>query len=85
VVVHGITGLFDVANQRQLGVMPSFAQLRDEELAAALNHVVFTLNAGQHAESPAQFAASDIAAARKVARTPAELDRTRQALSRAAR
>jgi hypothetical protein len=85
VVVHGITGQFEVANQRHLGVMPSFAQLRDDDLAAALNHVVFTLNAGQHPDAPAAFTAGDIAAARRVARTPAELDRARQALVRAAR
>ena len=85
VVVSGITGVFELANQRQLGVMPSFAGLGDESLAAALNHVVFTLNAEGVGEGVARFTGADVAAARGNARTPAELDRVRQALVRAAR
>jgi mono/diheme cytochrome c family protein len=83
VVVHGISGMFEADGQRHPGAMPSFAALRDDELAALLNHVLKTFNANALPPDFTPVAAAEIAAARAAVRSPRELGRTREALQRA--
>jgi mono/diheme cytochrome c family protein len=85
VVVHGISGVFESGGQRQFGAMTPAPALPDDDLAAILNHVLGTLNAGALPTEFPSYTAASIAAARKVARTPAELHQTKAALERAAR
>lgn len=85
VVVFGITGVFEQNGMRQLGVMPSFAALPDEKLAAALNHVVSLQRTDALPGGFAPIASAEIAAARAAARTPHDLHRAKQALERAAK
>jgi len=84
VVVHGISGVFESGGQRQFAAMTPAPNLSDAELAAVLNHVLATLNAAALPAGFAPIVPAEIAAARKVARTPAELHRTKAALERAA-
>jgi mono/diheme cytochrome c family protein len=85
VVVHGISGVFESGGQRQFGAMTPAPMLPDDDLAAVLNYVLGTLNAGALPGEFPPYTAADIAAARKVVRTPTELHQTKAALERAAR
>jgi mono/diheme cytochrome c family protein len=85
VVVHGISGVFELAGQRQFAAMTPQAKLSDEELAAVLNYVLGQLNATALADAHAPITPTEITAARQVVRTPGELHKTKGALERAAR
>ena len=85
VVVHGISGVFESGGQRQFAAMTPAPALPDDDLATILNHVLRTFNADALPGEFAPYATADIAAARKVVRTPAELHQTKAALERAAR
>jgi len=85
VVVHGISGVFESGGQRQFGAMTPAPALPDGDLAAILNHVLGTFNAGALPAEFPPYVAGDIAAARKVALTPTQLHQTKAALERAAR
>ena len=85
VVVHGISGVFESGGQRQFGAMTPAPALADGDLAAILNHVLGTFNTGALPAEFPSYVAADIAAARKVALTPAQLHQTKTALERAAR
>ena len=85
VVVHGIAGVFELGGQRQFVAMPPNATLADDQLAAALNHVLRLQNANALPADFAPIAAAEIAAARAVSRTPRDLHRTKQELERAAK
>jgi mono/diheme cytochrome c family protein len=81
VVVYGISGVFELAGQRQFAAMTPQGKLTDDELAAVLNHVLHEFN--RNDVTPADVvAASDIATARRTARTPFELHKTKIALER---
>jgi mono/diheme cytochrome c family protein len=79
VVVYGISGVFELAGQRQFAAMTPQGKLSDDELAAVLNHVLRAFNGG----AADAVVAADIAAARKTVRTPSELHKTKAALERA--
>lgn len=83
VVVHGISGVFELAGQRQFAAMPAHEKLSDDELARVLNHVLGALNATALPPGFEPLASSDIAAARSVRRTPGELHKTKAAFERA--
>ena len=85
VVVHGISGVFESGGQRQFGAMTPAPALPDGDLAAILNHVLGTFNAGALPAEFVPYAAADVAAARKVALSPAQLHQTKGALERAVR
>lgn len=85
VVVNGITGVFALDGQRQLGVMPSFATLSDTDLAAALNQVLLTFNGAALPGDFKPLTDAEIAAARTPPRTPRDLHRTKEALERVAK
>jgi mono/diheme cytochrome c family protein len=82
VVVYGISGVFELAGQRQFAAMTPQGKLTDDELAAVLNHVLHEFNR-KDVEPADIVAASDIATARRTARTPFELHKTKAALERA--
>lgn len=64
VLVSGLSGPIKVGEERFMGVMPSFAQLDDEELAAVLNTVMGEYNAAGLPAGHRPYEAADIAAAR---------------------
>ena len=76
VVVQGLQGHIVSEGQSFNSVMPSQAQLSDDELAAVLSHVVIGLG-GQSQLAP--FEAADIAAARASRLSPKALRAQRQA------
>ena len=82
VVVYGISGVFELAGQRQFAAMRPQGQLGDDELAAVLNHVLHDFN-GKDVPPAEGMVAADIAAARKSVSTPFELNKTKAALERA--
>ena len=84
VVVNGITGSFESGGRRHVGVMPSFASLPDADVAAALNQVLQVFNAAALPDDFKPLAAAEIAAARTPPRSPRDLNRTKEALERAA-
>lgn len=81
VVVYGISGVFELAGQRQFAAMTPQGKLTDDELAAVLNHVLHDFN-GKDMDTADIVAATDIATARRIARTPFELHKTKTALER---
>ena len=85
IVVHGISGVFESGGQRQFGAMTPAPALPDGDLAAILDHVLGTLNAGALPAEFPPYTAADIAAARKAPLTPAQLHQTKAALERASR
>jgi mono/diheme cytochrome c family protein len=82
VVVYGISGVFELAGQRQFAAMTPQPKLTDDELAAVLNHVLHAFNGNDIAASDAVLPA-DIAAARRSTRTPSELHKAKAAFERA--
>lgn len=73
-VVSGMAGPIVSAGEKFNDVMPGFAALSDEELAAVLAHVLGTLN---KAGPGARVAPADVAEARRRALPPAEVRRLR--------
>ena len=73
IVISGLAGKMESKGVVYEGIMPSWQQLSDAELAAVLNHVLTTFNA---AELPADFKAveaDELAAARAKKPTAREL------------
>ena len=85
VVVHGISGVFESGGQRQFGAMTPAPALPDGDLAAILDHVLGTFNAGALPAEFPRYTAAEIGAARKAPLTPAQLHQTKAALERASR
>jgi mono/diheme cytochrome c family protein len=73
-VVSGMAGPIVAAGQKFNDVMPGFAALSDDELAAVLAHVLGALN---KAGPEARVAPAELAAARGRALPPAEVRRLR--------
>lgn len=79
IVIAGLAGKMESKGVLYEGIMPSWQQLSDSELAAALNHVLATFNA---AELPAGFKpieADELAATRAKKPTAKELSAWRAA------
>ena len=85
VVVHGIAGVFELDGQRQFAAMPASAALTDEQVATVLNYVLRVQSAKTLPADFTVFTANEIAAARKVARTPKDLHRVKLELERVAK
>ncbi|WP_174285675.1 cytochrome c [Sphingomonas bacterium] len=64
VMLNGMVGQIDVDGQRIIGLMPSMAALKDQDLADLLNHAI-QLGAIAKGKKPAAFTAGEIAAIRK--------------------
>ncbi|WP_348672536.1 cytochrome c [uncultured Abyssibacter sp.] len=60
ILLHGISGAIDVAGTTYNGIMPSFAQLSDAEIAAVLTHIRSSWGNGA-----AAISADQVATARK--------------------
>jgi mono/diheme cytochrome c family protein len=60
ILMHGLSGPMTVSGESYSGVMPSFAQLKDAEIAAVLTHIRKTWG-----NTAAEITASDVAAGRK--------------------
>ena len=80
VVLFGMAGRITVDGSEILGVMPSFASLSDEDLAAALDYVSSLDDHGQAQAKDAVFSPADI----KHARSGAQLSPTQVLHMRAA-
>jgi mono/diheme cytochrome c family protein len=82
VLTYGMAGSIVVDEQPIIGLMPPFAQLSDEEVAAALTYVQ-TLG-DPPAQPPAAFTPAEVRAGRaKPAKTAADVQAERQALQKA--
>jgi mono/diheme cytochrome c family protein len=78
-LTYGMTGTITVDGQDIIGLMPPFAQLSDEDVAAVLNYVQSL--GEQPKRAPAPFTAEEVRAGRgKPAKTPAEVHAERQSL-----
>lgn len=85
VVVNGLAGKLESRGVSYNGIMPSWAALTDEDLAAAVNYVLAAFNAGQVPADVAPFAAGDFAQARNPKPAPKELRAWRAESDAAAR
>ena len=85
VLTFGLAGAITVDGEPIIGLMPSFAQLPDAEVAAALSYVQTLGDAKQ--KVPAPFTAEEVRAQRaraaEAARTAADVMVERQSLQRA--
>lgn len=77
VLTHGMSGLIEAGGDTYVGYMPSFAQLKDEDIAAILSY----LSALGDSHPPPVLAASDIAAGRSRSLTAAAVAQQRKALA----
>jgi mono/diheme cytochrome c family protein len=79
VVLFGLTGEISVKGTKYNGAMPAFGQLKDEDVAAVLNHISTSWNnklpAGQKA-----FTAAEVKAQRAKPLTAAQVNEARKAL-----
>lgn len=72
VLLYGLAGPIKVNGKAYNGVMPAFAQLSDEDLAAILNEVSTSWkNALPAGQKP--YTAQDVSAARTAKKTPAQV------------
>lgn len=76
VLTHGMAGAIMAGGASYVGYMPSFAQLKDEQIAAILSWV----SALSTSKPPPVIAASDVAAARARTLTAAGVSQERKAL-----
>jgi hypothetical protein len=68
VVLNGMAGSIEVNGTTYAGLMPEFASLSDDEIAATLNHVLTKFNAGELPKdfTPITAAEVHVARARKI-------------------
>jgi mono/diheme cytochrome c family protein len=64
VVLNGMAGSIEVNGTTYVGLMPEFASLSDEEIAATLNQVLTKFNAGELPKDFAPITATEVHAAR---------------------
>lgn len=76
-VLSGMSGEITVKGQKYNGAMPAYAQLKDAELAAVLNHI--TTNWGN--TNPKAFTAAEVKAQRSKKMTGAQVNTARKALN----
>jgi len=78
-LLYGLTGEISVKGAKYNGAMPAFGQLKDEDVAAVLNHISTSwgnkLPAGQKA-----FTAAEVKAQRAKPLTAAQVNTARKAL-----
>lgn len=76
-VLNGMSGEITVKGQKYNGAMPAYAQLKDAELAAVLNHI--TTNWGN--TNPKAFTAAEVKAQRSKKLSGAQVNTARKALN----
>ena len=64
VVLNGMAGSIEVNGTTYVGLMPEFASLSDDEIAATLNQVLTKFNAGELPKDFAPITAGEVHAAR---------------------
>ncbi len=64
VVLNGMAGSIEVNGTMYAGLMPEFASLSDEEIAATLNHVLTKFNAGELPKDFTPITAAEVHTAR---------------------
>ena len=64
VVLNGMAGSIEVNGTTYVGLMPEFASLSDDEIAATLNHVPTKFNAGELPKDFMPITAAEVRAAR---------------------
>ena len=77
VLTHGMSGEIEVGGDSYVGLMPSFKQLKDEDIAGILSWI----SAQGDSKPPPVIAASDIADARGRPLTPAKVAQERKDLA----
>ena len=64
VVLNGMAGAIEVNGTTYVGLMPEFASLSDDEIAATLNHVLTKFNAGELPKDFTPITATEVHTAR---------------------
>jgi mono/diheme cytochrome c family protein len=64
VVLNGMAGAIEVNSTTYVGLMPEFASLSDDEIAATLNQVLTKFNAGELPKDFTPITAAEVHAAR---------------------
>jgi mono/diheme cytochrome c family protein len=64
VVLNGMAGSIEVNGTTYVGLMPEFASLSDDEIAATLNHVLTKFNAGELPKDFTPITAAEVHTAR---------------------
>ena len=80
VVLYGLQGEISVAGSSYNGVMPSFAQLADEEIAAVLNHELSSWGNDAQIENFESITPDEVTAERAQDRSAADVYQLRPAL-----
>lgn len=79
-VINGVSGELWVAGERFDGLMPSWRQLEDEQLAAVLNYIAYDWgNVAQLPQGAVAFTPFEVAAKRTKLILPREISRSRPA------
>ena len=64
VVLNGMAGQIEIKGTTYVGLMPDFAALSDDEIAATLNHVLTKFNAGELPKDFKPITAAEVRTAR---------------------
>jgi hypothetical protein len=87
VVLNGMAGSIEVKGTTYVGLMPEFASLSDDEIAATLNQVLTEFNAGELPKDFTPISAAEVHAARarkiSATRMPSERKSLLEELQRA--
>ena len=79
-LLYGMTGTLESGGVAYEGLMPSAADISDQDLAVAINYVVRKLNAGETPRDFKPYTAAEFKAGRGPGLTPQEVFREREKL-----
>ncbi|BBL82682.1 cytochrome c-552 [Thermus thermophilus] len=80
VLLYGLQGQIEVKGMKYNGVMPSFAQLKDEEIAAVLNHIATAWGDDKKVKGFKPFTAEEVKKLRAKKLTPQQVYEERKKL-----
>lgn len=80
VLLWGLQGQIEVRGMRYNGVMPGYAQLKDEEIAAVLNHIATAWGDDKKVKDFKPFTAAEVKALRDKKLTPQQVLEERKKL-----
>ncbi|RTG95915.1 cytochrome C biogenesis protein CcsB [Thermus scotoductus] len=80
VLLWGLQGQIEVKGMKYNGLMPSFSQLKDEEIAAVLNHIATAWGDDKKVKGFKPFTAAEVKALREKKLTPQQVLEERKKL-----
>ncbi|GGM97114.1 cytochrome c-552 [Thermus composti] len=80
VLLYGLQGQIEVKGMKYNGVMPGFGQLKDEEIAAILNHIATAWGDNKKVKGFKPFTAQEVKALRAKKLTPQQVYEERKKL-----